>query len=71
MPFDPSDPDPSVPAFPESPLDPVRERERILARVRGKTLDAQQAEWLCATLTLLAEMEPGGDHPGGQLLDTQ
>jgi len=54
------DPPPSEPVSPpgEPPFDPVRERERILALVRGRTFDAYQAEFVCATLALLAEMEP-------------
>jgi hypothetical protein len=43
----------------EGPFDPVRERERILAQVRGVVLDAHQAEFVCATLAMLAEMGPG------------
>ena len=42
----------------EGPFDPVRERERILEQVRGRVLDAHQAECLCAALAMLAEMEP-------------
>ena len=52
---DPPDLDPA----PAQPLDPVRERERILALVRGRILNAYEAEMVCTTLTLLAEMEPG------------
>jgi hypothetical protein len=53
-PVDPPDKDPSEPA-PE-PFDPGRERERILALVRGRKLDAFEAELVCATLAMLAEM---------------
>jgi hypothetical protein len=55
MSADPPYNDPSDPA-PELPFDPVIERERILALVRGRKLDAFEAEWVCATLTMLAEM---------------
>ncbi len=52
---------PPVPEIPihdaDAPFDPVRERERILAQVRGRALDANQAEFVCATLAMLAEME--------------
>lgn len=53
-------PEPKLP-IPDAdpPFDPVRERARILAQVRGTTLDAHQAELLCATLAMLAEMDPG------------
>ena len=59
MSSDPPVPEPPNPAD-DRPFDPVRERERILALARGRTFDAYQAEFVCATLALLAEMEPEG-----------
>ena len=56
MSSDPPVPEPTTPAD-DRPFDPVRERERLLAQVRGRALDAHQAEFVCATLAMLAEME--------------
>ena len=47
---------------PSRPIDPAGERARILAQVQGRGLSAHQAELLCATLALLAEMENPDDQ---------
>lgn len=42
---------------PDQPFSPSRERERIVASFHDRILDARQADVVCTTLTLLAEME--------------
>ena len=54
MPIDPPRQQPEPIA---QPLDAGRERARILASVRGKQLETHQAEMLCASLAMLAELE--------------
>jgi len=60
MSSDPHEQEPT-PLGPSRPIDPAGERARILAQVQGRGLSAHQAELLCATLALLAEMENPDD----------
>mgnify|MGYP001269095517 CR=1 FL=1 len=66
MSAEPPEPEPRVPDA-DAPFDPVRERKRILAQVRGRTLDAHQAELLCTTIAFLAEIDPRDGEPTVEL----
>lgn len=59
MSSDPTDEIPENLQAPEQPLDPARERARILALLKGRRLNAYEAEMICATLAILGEMDPG------------